>query len=81
MGDLKSPFKDAAYTPPSGYNGDWGGTKDGDTTFNGAKKGDRGQLPETTFVDVQSGPKPGAHAIGEPSLVANKKVKKDLIPL
>jgi len=78
-GGLKTLFKDAVGPTDKDLGGDWGGTKNGDTSFQGAEKGTSGRIPEVTMVDVQGAPKPGASATGEgsSSVVANKS-KKDI---
>ena len=77
---FKTAFKDAVVSDTPDLSGDWGATHGGDTTFQGAVKGGGGRIPEVTFVEVQSAPKAGGHAIGDKSVVANKKVKPDLKP-
>jgi hypothetical protein len=62
-GGIKTLFGDAT-APDKDLGGDWGGSKNGDTSFQGAEKGDAGKIPEVTFVDIQGAPKPGA-SVGE----------------
>lgn len=52
---ISTHFEDAV-VPTPGLGGDWGGTKNGDTSFQGAVKGDAGKIPEVTFVDVNGAP-------------------------
>jgi hypothetical protein len=75
-GGIKTHFVDAI-VPDPGLEGDWGGTKDGDTSFQGAggQKGTSGKIPEVTFVDVQGGPKPGSSATAGATGIANKGEK------
>lgn len=71
MAEVKTLFKDKVVPDPD-LGGNWGGTKDGDTSFQGAEKGTRGKIPEVTFVDVKGGDKPGATA-GVGKEIANRK--------
>ncbi len=71
---LKTLFKDAQ-VPTPGMEGDWGGTKNGDTSFHGATKGTSGKIPETTFIPLPGAPGPNTKAtVG--SEIANKKEKE-----
>lgn len=74
-GGIKTLFNDAI-VPDKELGGDWGGTKNGDTSFQGATKGTPGKIPEVTYVDVQGGPKPGSSATSGSSGIANKKNKQ-----
>jgi hypothetical protein len=73
--EFKSLFTDYVVPMPS-MGGDWGGTKNGDTGFQGAQKGTAGKIPEVTFVDVKGGDKPGASA-GVGKEIANRKGATD----
>lgn len=71
MSEIKTLFKDKAVPDPE-LGGNWGGTKNGDTSFQGAQKGDAGKIPEVTYVDIAGGGKTNSKA-GVGSEVANRK--------
>lgn len=69
--EFKTLFVDKV-VPDLDLGGNWGGSKDGDTSFQGAQKGTRGKIPEVTFVDVEGGPKPNSPT-GVGKEIANRK--------
>jgi hypothetical protein len=62
-----------AVAPTPGMDGDWGGTKNGDTSFQGAEKGVAGKIPEVTMVSVNGAP--GANSKATVTGIANKGSK------
>jgi hypothetical protein len=70
---IRTHFSDAV-VPTPGMGGDWGGTKDGDTSFQGATKGTRGIVPEVTLVDVNGAP--GVNSKATVTGIANKTGKE-----